>query len=289
MTINDYGLSRYGQLKEEVDLFNEMGITPISRLTGIVNCVNQAINDLKEFLKLNPFSNDQEEIVFFKTIKPGFIAWQIYALEVYTIETGRPVGDELILKTFYEQEFNYSKRFIFQYQFLYQYFEMSVTELDSLFFLRGVPNKPFYILHNMDTDPAFSTSCDYLFAKFMAIKMVQDYLITCIKEPGTTETIFKQSKKGRSLKWTGDKSNLVEIAYGIYDTCQINEGKVDISDIVDWLEQSLNVNLSRYYRRFTEIKRRKSMSKTRYLDEMAAALNKHIDEGDAFRPGSNSF
>jgi RteC protein len=66
-----------------------------------------------------------------------------------------------------------------------------------------------------------------------------------------------------------------------YDTLQINEGKADLSDIIDWLEQSLQVNLSRYYRRFMEIKQRKAMSKTRYLDEMRDVVNKRIDDTDA--------
>jgi hypothetical protein len=78
--------------------------------------------------------------------------------------------------------------------------------------------------------------------------------------------------------------NLVEIAYGIHDTAQINNGDVDIKDIIAWLEESLNVNLSRHYRMFSEMKKRKSVSPTRYIDHMGDMVKRHLLEGDAFRP-----
>ena len=135
-----------------------------------------------------------------------------------------------------------------------------------------------------EPDSSFSTAGDLLFAKFMAFERLKDYLQERLHNPGSVPAAATISKKGREIKWTGDKSNLIELAYAIYDTMQINDGNVDISDIVDWFEQSLQVNLSRYYRRFSEIKARKSISKTKYLDEMRQALLRRIDEGDAFKP-----
>ena len=97
--------------------------------------------------------------------------------------------------------------------------------------------------------------------------------------------IFR-SKKGKALRWTGDSCNLIELVYGIFDCRQVNDGEVDLSDLMDVFEQCFQINLSRYFRRFTEIKRRKSMSKTRFLDEMARMVNKRIDDGDAYVPMS---
>jgi hypothetical protein len=136
-----------------------------------------------------------------------------------------------------------------------------------------------------DLDPVFSTSCDYVFSKFIAYERLQAELLDLValaeSEGGNGQLL---SKKGRQTKWTGDSCNLIELVYGIYETKQVNEGAVDLSDLMDVFEQCFQVNLSRYFRRFTEIKRRKSMSKTRFLDEMRAAVNKRIDDGDAFVP-----
>lgn len=54
----------------------------------------------------------------------------------------------------------------------------------------------------------------------------------------------------------------------MFDCKQVNGGDVDLSDLMDVLEVCFQVNLSRYFRGFTEIKRRKSISKTKFLDQM---------------------
>lgn len=279
----DFAKTLFSEMEEELSIYADLGTLPVRRLTGALSCVSESLIKLKGNMVEYPFKDQQEEITFFKYEKPPFVCEQIYALEMYTIETSRPIGDELLLKAFYEQELKFIKRFFIQYQFIYQYFQLDAIELDHLFFVRGAKSSDLLLPETHGLDPEFSTSCDYLFAKFMAYEKVQDYLIERLYGHGGIFIAFR-SKKGRALEWTGDKSNLVELAYAIHDTVQINNGEVDISDIIDWLEQSLQVNLGRYYKRFSEIRMRKNMSKTRYLDEMRNALSKHIEEGDAFKP-----
>ncbi|WP_183580224.1 RteC domain-containing protein [Mucilaginibacter sp. X5P1] len=270
-------------MKEDIFIYSDLGTTPIKRLTGGLNTTGESLKKLKDFVKETPFENQLEEIRFFKYEKPRFVAEQIYALEIYTIETGKPLGDELLIRNFYEQELRFIKRYFIQYQFLYQYYQLDACDLDHLFFVRGAKPSDILIPEAPGLDPVFSTSCDYLFAKFMAYERIQDYIMDCLYGQGKAYQSFT-SKKGRSLTWTGDKSNLIELAYAIYDTLQINNGEVDISDIIDWLEQSLQVNLGRYYKRFSEIKMRKNISRTRYLDFMVEMIVKHMEEGDGFQP-----
>jgi len=49
--------------------------------------------------------------------------------------------------------------------------------------------------------------------------------------------------KGSKRKWTGDKIELIEIAYGIYYTRRMNSGKAEVKDIVEWLEDTLQIDL----------------------------------------------
>jgi hypothetical protein len=282
--INDYGNARFVQLEEDLELFNEMGISPVEKLTGIIKSVSQALSDLKAELLKYPITDKAEEIHFFKKNKPRFYACHIYAVELFTIETNKPIGDELVFKTYYEQELKFIRKFFDKHQFLYQYYLLDGQELDGSLFIRGIQQTSIYLTNAPDVDAQFSTACDYLYSRFIAYEQLQAYLITCLYDPAGIESISRTSKKKGPFKWTGDKSNLIEMAYGIYDTFQINEGNVTIAEIIEWLEESLDINLSRYYRRFSEIKMRKSLSKTKYLDEMAAAINKHIIEGEPYKP-----
>jgi hypothetical protein len=280
----DYGNTRFAQLEEEVELFNEMGIPQVKKVTGIINAVKTALADLRVKLNDAPFDSTGDEIQFFKHIKPKFHAVQIFALEVFKIDADKPLGDEMLFKNYFEQELKFIRNFLNKHQFIYQYYLLGGTELDLSYFTRGRERSGVLLPDGPDLDPQFSTPGDYLFAKFLAIEKLQEYLIQNLYNPGGLEPMSKATRQRGAFKWTGDKSNLIELAYGIFDTVQINNGKVTIAVIIEWLEESFSISLSRYYRRFTEIKMRKSISKTKYLDEMREALARHISEGDAYKP-----
>ncbi|WP_410479488.1 RteC domain-containing protein [Pedobacter agri] len=77
-----------------------------------------------------------------------------------------------------------------------------------------------------------------------------------LKVPALAGTGVVQSKKGRDLHWTGDSCSLIELVYGIFDCRKVNDGEVDLSDLMNVFEQHFQINLSRYFSRFSEIKRR---------------------------------
>lgn len=269
-------------LKEDIDHFNDLGTTAVQRLAGVLNAIQEAVKELKIYVATNPFINYSEEIHFFKYEKPKFFAERLFALEVFTVESNKPLSDELLLKAYYESELRVIKRFFDQHRFLHQYYLLDGSEMDETYFTRGGEPSLLFLPDMRETDPAFSTAGDFLFAKFIAMERLQEYLIAQLYSPENT-SIYQFKRRGKALKWTGEKSNLIEVAYGLFETGQLNDGEAKISDIIEWLEDTLDINLSRYYRRFTEIKMRKVISPTKYLEEMREALLKRIEEGDAWK------
>ncbi|MOA01945.1 RteC protein [compost metagenome] len=75
--------------------------------------------------------------------------------------------------------------------------------------------------------------------------------------------------------------HLVELAYALFETGQINNGGVDISVIAKALESFFNVKLGLIYHPFQEIRLRKRESRTRYLDMMKEGLLRRMDELDS--------
>lgn len=273
------------QLEEELTLFSEMGTLPVRRLTGALNCVSEALAKLKDYLVEHPFKDQVEEIDFFKHKKPRVVSEKLYALEIFTIETNRPIGDRLELKGFYEQELLFIKRFFTQYQFLHQYYKFELKELDQFLFVRGAKISDNVLSETFDPDPQFSTSCDYLFAKFMAFDRLQLYIsdeLMSLENPVKLANVdIKESLI--ELKWTGETINLVELAYGIWLTGQINNGNAGITEIIQWLEVHFQVRIGRAYRRWTSISKRKRVAQTKYLDQIRDALLKRLDEENAIK------
>jgi len=271
----------FAGLREELGEAEQQEGGALHKMVACLLPVRRAIARLREWVLADGFVSEASEIEFFKTCKPAFFALQIYYVELGTVGDGLP-QDAVLRETYLREQLVFIERFFRQQAFLYQYFKLGAADLDRFYFLRQAVLPDMLMTEMPGCDPEFSTPGDYLFAKFMAYERLREHIgeLLSAKE-GSTGSFT--SKKGKALRWTGDTCNLIEVAYGFYDTLQINDGEADLTDIIDWLESTLDVNLSRFYRRFMEIKRRKVLSKTKYLDEMRAAVNKRIDDTDAYQ------
>ena len=88
-----------------------------------------------------------------------------------------------------------------------------------------------------------------------------------------------------TLRWTGESINLVELAYGIWLTGQLNNGNATISEIIRWMEASLGIHVGRAYRRWTEISRRDRVHSTKFIDRMKESIDERIRNGEGLQKG----
>lgn len=273
------------QLEAEMAEIAAEELNPIEKLKRTVASADASLANLRAYVLAHPFGSDHQEIMFFKKIKPRFYCWKIYAFERYGVESWLPKTDEKSKRAFLMSELKTVERFFRLHDFHYQYYRLDASELDELLFLRS-SNKSESILIPIvaEPDPEFATKADYLFAKFMALEELASWLQQQSLGLDGLQTANSVQIRTKKLKWTGESINLLELAYGIYYTSQVNDGKANIIDIVRELEEIFDVNLGRPYRRLAEIRQRKRLSRTKYIDEMATALNKKMDDENEFRP-----
>lgn len=236
-------------------------------------------------MEKHPFKDTQEQIDFFKYVKPSIYQWQIYHTELYTVETGFPLGDTEKQIAYLSQELRYTERFFQQYAFFYQYFKLDANELDNLYFIRGEEIQSVLITNMPDVNSGFSTSGDYLFSKFMAFEKLRNWLIEkMLYLKGNPANPLQLISEPDDLKWTGDTINLAEIGIGIYQTKQMNNGTATLAQIFRWLEEKLQVKIGVPSKRLSELRRRKRLSRTQYLDEMKENIIHKLDKEDEFDP-----
>jgi len=226
----------------------------------------------------------EDEIEFFKHIKPRFYQWYIYLVERQQVLSGIGISTEHMARDYYLQELTFIKRFFEQQGFVYQYYLSGECSKDDEYFLRA-NFKPALDLPVFSL-AGFSTNQDYLFAKFLAYERLQEFLIVRLRASYTNEagTLYGQLRSAQRRTWTDEKIKLVELAYGIYFMGSVDFGKAEISDIVAGLEYCFNIDIGVAYRRFVEISRRKSESHTAYLDAMRAEIHRRITEKDRYKP-----
>jgi len=270
---------RMNKLLEEIELYREMGIPAAKRLAGILNAIQGVLQDLRAHILANPFTDEAAEIAFFKIVKPKFVAEQLYAVELYSLEANRPVGDELALKAYYEFELKHIRRFFGQHRFMHQYYLLDGHELDHLYFVRGAAAPVLTTADLPASDPEFSTAADFLYAKFIAYERLQEHLAGLLYP-----SVNAAPSARKRLPWPGEKTDLIELAYALYCWLRFKKSERTIVEIIEWLEESFGISLPRHYRRFAEIKMRKVSSRTKFLDELRELLTGYMDEGDGWRP-----
>jgi hypothetical protein len=275
------------ELQSEISLLDGEVIAPIDRLRHTMPLISGFVNEIKKEVLNDGFETIEAEIHFFKVIKPGYYALQLFELEWYNISVNKPAGTHEMLKTFYEDELLSLMRFFRNNAFYYQYYRFHATELDQKYFLRDTRPGDIPVLDVIDPLPGFSTALDYLFAKFIAYERLRDYLLDQLTMLYFDKQVDKTLPK---LRWTGEKINVVELAYGIHFTGQINKGKAEVIEILTWLTESLGIAISpdQAYRMFLDIKRRKTVSSTRFINKMGEAVQRHIEDSFSLKKAKRS-
>jgi len=249
-----------------------------------VETASSYLTQLKERVLEYSFTSNEEEICFFKLTKPKFSSLLIFYSNIERIELDKPEGGLSHVKGYYENELKTIKRFFDGNRQIYAYYRSEADYLDNKLFLRGVVDPPRWLCKiRVDQDERFSTAGDYMFARIMATEQIARYLENSI----TGLDFHPFTENDIETKWTGESINLLEVAYGVYCTSQVNHGKIGIGELVRKFEKVFNINMGRPYRRFSEIKQRKRLSRTKYIDDMAKSINKKIDDEDAFNPNGN--
>lgn len=256
---------------------------PIERLSASLNIIQDTIKQLKEQVNKYGFIDTSQEIVFFKKIKPLVYSYKIYELEIHQLYSKMPVGTKDDKLKYFHEELNQIQRFFNLHVFHFQYYKYNLEDFDTKYFLRHA-SLPISLMTELpEQESEFSTSMDYLFSKFIAYERLQQTIVNDISMlSGKAEQVVVKSDN-RSLKWTGEAINLVEIAYGIWLTGQLNNGNASVTEIVSWLEDNFNVKIGRAFRRWTEISSRKRISTTKYIDSLKDSINKRIDEEYALK------
>lgn len=134
-------------------------------------------NDLQHFLHQHRFSNANEEIWFFKTVKPQFTALLEYYALVYKATLFLPDTDPGEIHNFWQKELRYAEKFFTEHESFYNYYKAGMTELDELYFVRA-NNDPTHVpTHKAyNISPLVFTTHDHLIASIIARENYMRYV-----------------------------------------------------------------------------------------------------------------
>lgn len=264
--------------KIDVDNWN----ISIEAVLDVVEFLQRSLEDLRTYIVNHPFSNKEEEIYFFKHIKPEVLSRLLYFTEIYNTEMRKPHGSIEVLKKYYNDRLDELTSYFESNLDFYQYYRSKATHLDNHYFVRG--HIDFKLCPNCvpyDRDPEFSTCYDHKAAQILANDMLCIYLNK--KLHGVDKQVIIAKSRSflpeHPFRWTATKIAAVELGYAIYAAGVLNNGQADIKEIMTFMEASFQIDLGDYYRTYITMKDRKK-DRTSFLNSLIKSLLKKMDEDD---------
>lgn len=270
------------EIDSEIKLFDFYDCDIIDNSLNMIVKLKKALSDLREKLLTYEFASKDEEITFFKIQKPEILARLLFFNKVYQIESKIPNGSNKVMNEYLHQELDSLTFFFDRNLDFYQYYRSKSNTFDEHYFIRGNENIRLNSgSSQFDRDPNFSTGYDFKAAKILSNEMLRIYLNKRLqnidKESDMEETRARYSKT--PVKFTGKKVALIELGYALALSGDVNNGRIEIKEMMDFLGAVFNIDLGDYYRAYITIKDRKK-ERTIYLNAMIQSLIKRMDEDD---------
>ena len=268
-----------------VDLKSENDHILVFSEKAVMSC-KSAVLEMQDIVLRKGFTDELDEIDFFKNIKPKVYGKLLYYAKIFSIETKRPNGRNKVQRKFLILEQDKITAFQSDNLEFYQYYRCNTTNLDDRFFVRGKADIRLCIgsLHFL-IDPNFSTSHDHTVSVIMAYDMLSVYLKTEIEKLdskcGENENREKEDENlaGSKLLWTETKIALLEFIYAIHSTGAINKGVIELHELVKVFEDLFHIDLGDPYRAFVEMRLRKK-DRTKFIDYLKNRLLGRMDDAD---------
>jgi hypothetical protein len=144
------------------------------------------------------------------------------------------------LKKYYEAEQEKLRQFYNEHSEFYSYYRREATYLDHKIFVRNsydLKMKLSFGFYNFDK--SFTTSHDHMIARFMANQQMDKYLKKQLEA-------LSENTNGKTLSplvWSASKVGLIELVYGLYQMRCFNGGNIELSEVVKFVERSLDTDL----------------------------------------------
>ncbi|EQB90458.1 RteC domain-containing protein [Elizabethkingia anophelis] len=245
-------------------------------LESVLMQIDQSARTLKSIVSEFDFENAADEIYFFKYLKPYFVSEYIYFSTLLNIEVLKPKADPKALKKYYDKELLKMKQYQLKHQHFYDYYYRGATYLDHKYFVRSGYDLKMKLPENLyNYDDRFTTSHDQYVSCFLAYEKLKIHLSKSIKEEDSAISYDTAIK----LSWSSSKVALVELLYALYKSKSINNGNLELSQLIRWAEHNFNLELGNYHKTIGEIRGRKN-SRTKFLSFLSDHLDQYFYDKD---------
>jgi len=242
----------------------------------MISFLYEKLESMKRYVLSSNFNSLDDEIHFFKKIKPNIHSLLIFYKHVYNIEITRPIGNgkkSVIHYTDYLEKVSKSNKRYYRNNSFYQYMKSGRTDKDELYFLRYKDNDVIYTGNQSFTfiDFQFTTFYDSVLSLIIAEERLTFYIESKTSRSTTNDTSIQ------NLNWSNSKSSMIELIYALHISKSIPQS--NIRKIASVFEQVFDIKLGDIHHTYHRMKYRTD-SRTLFLDQLKHALESHLGQND---------
>ncbi|MDQ2753433.1 MAG: RteC domain-containing protein [Bacteroidota bacterium] len=270
----------FQQLEDQLDLVGGERKNRMENIRLSLTICRTTVEALKSSISNYSFSSIEEEIYFFKEVKPAYYSFLIYYLKLFHIEAGRPAGNNNLWEPQLNRILERIKYFFHHNLDFLQYYQSGDTYLDDKYFTRrGLDSYLKLDDNHYNYDASFSSSHDVKVARILAYEKLHAYVSHCKAHIISQKAGETNSSSLPSLTWTAAKVALIELLYALQSAGAFNNGTSDLKLLAGFFEQAFHIELGNYYNVFGEMRLRKK-NRTSFLDNLRDRLLRRMDEAD---------
>jgi len=244
----------------------------------MIEFIQEKLKEIGKWLKKHLFTSVQEEIQFFKALKPKIVSKLIFHQSILKIETKLPPTKKK-KKKHYEKELVNIYEYGMNNKEFYEYYRSKGSYKDEEYFVRKQYKNLLDNCSHINSDSKLCTSHDFIFSTFIANEMLEGYLEKKLEELNGKCSLSNPAA-GSNLNWTASKVDLVELIYALQLSGAINGGNIDIKELAICFGKMLNMDIEdNLYRAYLDIKSRKTIQ-TKFLNTITENLNRKMNEDE---------
>ncbi|EGV43641.1 hypothetical protein BZARG_2762 [Bizionia argentinensis JUB59] len=271
---------------EEIQQIDDLNISDLNYLKAGVNISKRTLLELCDLIHINTyFICPEDEIIFFKHIKPSILGRLKYFVELHNFQLEWPKVDIRKQKKHLRQALNDLENQKKKNLHFWSYVRHKQTQLDNIYFLRSNTQLELHFdLSDFFLNPNFSTNNDNLMSQVVAFDLLTNHYKKLLAKIKRDELNLDKEQTKESIStnlfWSGSKTDLIELIYALHTSGAIGNGHIEISKITQTFEKIFNIKLGSPYKIYAEIKARTN-KQTKFMDKLKRSLLKKIKLEDS--------
>lgn len=280
--MNNNFLALQQEMKLELNRISEKSFNRLRTVEESLGAVKEILLKLKEFVLGYQFKDIDEEIEFFKVIKPEFLRELYYYEELLKIEQGRPLANKESVKAYLNRHVEKVELYYEENRSFYNYHLAEKTDRDQEYFVRGAAGDERN-LYTLEIDERFSTYHSNVLARLFSC----DMLLRCLQREiyGVDNIETDKPNTKNILKWTDSKVGAIEFLYGLWAHGAFNNGKATLTQVITSFEANYGIDLGNYHTAIISNIRLRKKNVAVYIDAVKGSMIKKFDDLDEFPRG----